>query len=232
MIPEIFSLKLSDINLTKENLNTAMGYSKDKEYPMLDDYVDEVFNSGDDLCEIKGGYIIIDNPALKKEDYSFEICNISFQIGKIIFQQLKKSNKIAFLTCTAGNKIYELSKEFMKYDDLLKGYVYDLFGSLVVESAMDIIQNNLKNDLLSSGLKITNRYSPGYCGWNIIEQKKIFSILPKNFCGVKLTDSCLMVPIKSVSAIIGIGESVKFSSYTCNLCDSENCLYRNLKNNI
>jgi hypothetical protein len=229
MISEIFTLKLSNLNLTKENLTTAMGYTDQKDYPILDDSIDEVFNSGDSLCEIIGGYAIFDNPAFNKTDYTVEFCGTSFQIGKILFQQLKKSQKIAIFICTAGNRIHDLSKEFMSKDDLLKGYVYDLFGSLVVEAAMDIIQDKLKIKASSSGLKITNRYSPGYCGWNTIEQKKIFSILPENFCGVKLTDSFLMLPIKSISGIIGIGESVVYNTYTCNFCDSENCLYRNLK---
>ena len=80
-----------------------------------------------------------------------------------------------------------------------------------------------------AGLKITNRYSPGYCGWDVSEQKKLFKILPEKFCGIELTDSCLMHPIKSVSGIIGIGKSVKFNEYTCNLCDEADCLYRNLR---
>jgi hypothetical protein len=231
MEPEIFTLNFSGLKLTKENLRTAMGYSEDKVYPIPDEYMEEVFYSANDLCEIKGGYIIINNPVFNKDDFSLEFHGLSLQIGKIIFQQIINSSQVAIFICTAGNKIHDMSREFMKNDDMLKGYVYDLFGSLVVESAMDIIQENLANKLLSSGLKITNRYSPGYCGWNIAEQKKLFSILPESFCGVSLTDSCLMIPIKSISGLIGIGENVGYSSYTCNLCDSENCLYRNLKKN-
>lgn len=39
----------------------------------------------------------------------------------------------------------------------------------------------------------------------------------------------LMKPIKSVSGIIGIGHNIKYNAYTCQICDSNNCLYKNLK---
>ena len=99
-------------------------------------------------------------------------------------------------------------------------------GSIVVESAMDIIQEHLKLWMKEQGLKFTNRYSPGYCGWELKEQSKLFGLLPENFCGISLSDSMLMKPIKSVSGIIGIGENVIYDQYTCNYCRDVNCLYR------
>ena len=135
---------------------------------------------------------------------------------------------VAVFVCTAGQEISSRSKKLMKEGDLLKGYVYDTFGSIAVEAAMDLIQETIRMKILVTGMNITNRYSPGYCGWDITEQKKIFSLLPDNFCGIELTDTCLMLPIKSISGIIGIGRYAKYDPYTCNLCDMQNCLFRNL----
>jgi hypothetical protein len=117
----------------------------------------------------------------------------------------------------------------MRGKELLKGYICDTFGSIAVESAMDLIQEELKLKVSISGLNITNRYSPGYCGWNISGQNKLFSLLPDKFCGIELTDACFMLPIKSVSGIIGIGKQVKYHYYPCNLCEMENCLYKKIK---
>jgi hypothetical protein len=75
-------------------------------------------------------------------------------------------------------------------------------------------------------MKITNRYSPGYCDWNVGEQHKLFSFFPDNYCGIRLTPSALMDPVKSVSGIIGIGENVKRNDYTCRVCDMKDCIYR------
>ena len=86
--------------------------------------------------------------------------------------------------------------------------------------------------MIVDGCNITNRYSPGYCGWDVAQQKELFSLFTSVFDFVRLGDSCLMNPIKSVSGIIGIGKDVKYNNYTCRICDSHNCLYKNLKHQI
>ena len=45
------------------------------------------------------------------------------------------------------------------------------------------------------GIPHTNRFSPGYCGWHVNEQKLLFSLLPDNVCGITLNSSALMYPI-------------------------------------
>jgi cobalamin-dependent methionine synthase I len=81
----------------------------------------------------------------------------------------------------------------------------------------------------ASGYKITNRYSPGFCGWQTSEQFKIFKLFPANFCGVTLTESAVMNPIKSVSGLFGVGQHVEYHEYHCELCDAVNCIYRDKK---
>lgn len=95
---------------------------------------------------------------------------------------------------------------------------------------MDKIQDEMEQHLRQYGLNITDRYSPGYCGWNVDEQQKLFSLFPDKFCGVTLTPHSLMQPVKSVSGIIGIGPEVSRKGYTCNVCDMANCIYRKKKN--
>ena len=112
---------------------------------------------------------------------------------------------------------------------MLRGYIYDIVGSEIVEGATDLMQAELEKDVKASGSKITNRYSPGYCGWDVAEQHKLFQLVPDNYCGIKLTESALMNPVKSVSGIIGIGTRVKFNPYTCQMCDQKDCIYRKIK---
>ncbi len=81
--------------------------------------------------------------------------------------------------------------------------------------------------MLIKGLHVTNRYSPGYCGWSVAEQGMLFSFLPKNFCDIRLTESSLMIPLKSVSGIIGIGKELRRKGYKCDFCDIANCLRSN-----
>jgi hypothetical protein len=48
-------------------------------------------------------------------------------------------------------------------------------------------------------------------------------------CGVMLTESSLMLPIKSVSGVIGLGPDVRHQDYTCGLCSYADCFRRKRK---
>jgi cobalamin-dependent methionine synthase I len=144
--------------------------------------------------------------------------------------QLRKSDSVAVFLCTAGPEIGDHARQLINEKDFLKGYIFDIAGSEIVEAAADKMQEALRINLLAENIMITNRYSPGYCGWHVSEQHKLFTLVPGNYCNISLTDSSLMQPIKSVSGFIGLGGKVRFSPYTCNLCDMQNCIYRNHKN--
>jgi Vitamin B12 dependent methionine synthase, activation domain len=228
---ETFSLNYGDLDIARNALLMAMGYSHEMPSPVAE-VADQVLKNGGELCDIRGGYGIVNNLQFNKSNFTVLVDRVSFRVHKIVFQQIKRSNGMAVFVCTAGRGITDRSKKLMKSGDLLQGYVYDVFGSIVVEGAMDVIQGRLQNEMRGFGLNITNRYSPGYCGWEVAEQRSLFQLLPEHFCGVELTDSCLMVPPKSISGMIGIGESVKYNRYTCNFCSARNCLYRNLNQRV
>jgi len=77
--------------------------------------------------------------------------------------------------------------------------------------------------------KSPDLFSPGYCNWSMAEQQKLFSLLPPGFCGIQLSPSSLMHPIKSVSGIIGIGTSCKQKGYQCEWCNDKDCIYGRIR---
>lgn len=181
------------------------------------------------LGGIKAEYIVFPGIGLNHEEKSLQIAGVTFNIKPIIYRQMKEAEEAALFICTAGPVIGEMSRSSMKGGDLLKGYVYDVIGSEVVEAAADLMQEELRKSMSPAGKGITNRFSPGYCGWDVAEQHQLFSFFKDNFCGITLTESALMNPVKSVSGVIGIGRNVRFTPYQCKLCDDKNCIYRNRK---
>ena len=93
----------------------------------------------------------------------------------------------------------------------------------------DQMEKALQESIDKLGWMHTNRFSPGYCGWHVSQQQLLFPLFQGHTCGVKLTDSSLMIPIKSVSGIIGLGEKVRKLEYTCGLCDFKQCYKRKKK---
>ena len=106
----------------------------------------------------------------------------------------------------------------------VKGIVTDCVGSAAIEAFCDKINLSLSDnpDFLRP------RFSPGYGDLCIDCQRKIVDFLCANKnIGLSLTESLMMVPKKSVTAIIGISkEKNKCRGSGCMTCKSENCPYR------
>lgn len=181
---------------------------------------------------IRAEYRTFNHITFDREGRSIGVEDVIFAVKPIVFSQMQEADEVALFICTAGPAIGEMSRQSMKGGDLLRGYIYDVIGSEVVENAADRMQEELRTAVASRGKKITNRFSPGYCGWDVAEQHKLFSFFKENFCGITLTESALMNPVKSVSGIIGIGMDVKFAPYQCHVCDDKNCIYRNRKSKV
>ena len=229
MTGNTFEFNFSDLNLNVPDIERHMGYSEGACEQFISDMVSSVLVEMEGVCRIRAEYWIVPDIKFLEQEKSVQAGDMVFDVKKIVYGQLKKSDSVAVFVCTAGEEPGKRSRKEMKEGDLLKGYIYDVVGSEIVEAAADLMQDALKTTMESSGRRITNRYSPGYCDWNVSEQHKLFQLIPDNFCGVTLTESALMDPVKSVSGFIGIGENVRFNKYTCNLCDSKNCIYRNKK---
>ena len=152
-----------------------------------------------------------------------------FNMGGIIERQLRGSEAYACFVCTAGTEFEEWQQQLKNRDDMVRVFIADALGSVVAEKCADVMENHVQQSIEKLGWHHTNRFSPGYCGWHVSEQQLLFPLFEGQTCGVRLTDSSLMVPIKSVSGIIGLGKEVRRLDYTCGLCDFKQCYKRRKK---
>lgn len=223
-----YKYAFDELDVSTDIIEKFMGYEPGEAPEPIPQLIKEVLDVAHDYCDIRGGYLI-KHPELDRETKTLTIGDTKFKVNKIIANQLRKMDDIALFVCTAGQGIGAYSKTLMHEGDFVKGYIADVVGSEIVESAMDKIQQALERQMEATGRHITDRYSPGYCGWSVGEQHKLFSFFPEKFCGITLTPSSLMQPIKSVSGVIGLGENVRRKGYVCNLCSMVNCIYREKK---
>ena len=153
----------------------------------------------------------------------------AFDMGNIILRQLRGSEAYALFMCTAGEEFETFQKRLKTEGDMVRVFIADALGSVIAEKCADEMENSLQLSIDKLGWKHTNRFSPGYCGWHVSEQQKLFPLFDGHTCGITLTESSLMVPIKSVSGIIGLGREVRRLDYTCGLCDFKHCYKRQKK---
>lgn len=193
--------------------------------------VTEIFGQLPAISAIQGGYAIFEDMERFPDRGEIRIGEQTVKTSRKICRLMEGAEKIAVFVCTAGQGFSDYSGRYNKEGDYLKGYIVDTMGSAVVEKSMNFIQSRLEEQMRKEGMKITNRYSPGYCNWPVDDQQQLFSLLPPHPCGITLSASCLMIPVKSVSGIIGIGREVRKSDYSCDICHNLTCIYRKVKNN-
>ncbi|MBN2636586.1 MAG: hypothetical protein JXR61_09975 [Prolixibacteraceae bacterium] len=225
-----FSYNFYELEISLIDIAEQMGFSENPIPDPFPDLITKVLNSNSSIFQARAGFKYFDQINVDSKNFTLTIGNQTFSPGKIITTQLKGANSCAIFVCTAGYEIERKSKKFAENGDQIQSYIYDVLGSIVAEKTRIKIEHELKNEMEFKGLRISNSFSPGYCDWNISEQKKLFSLLPKNFCGITLSNSLLMTPVKSVSGIIGVGKSLIQNGYQCKWCSNTNCLYRKTNN--
>jgi len=228
---DTFEVNIEFINLivSKNEIISTLGYADGAIPAHFEEMIDDILFRLPEYCEIQAGYRLLDVKKPEERNDGLFVGNKFFKLQKIITSQLRKSEKAALFACTIGRGMETWAKKLSSEGDGALSYLVDAVASVTEEQAVDVLHDHIENQMKMQGLKITNRYSPGYCDWSVSEQHLLFSFFPLNFCGIALTEYAFMVPIKSVSGIIGIGTSVKRVDYTCDACGMKDCTYRAIR---
>ena len=125
-----------------------------------------------------------------------------------------KDCTIVYPYCSScGTELEEWSKA---YTDPVESYFADQIKELFLYKAMAALKKEIS--LISPGLSSLN---PGSLkGWPVSGQKELFAILKGCDCGITVTDSFLLLPVKSASGIF-FNSAEHFEN--CQLCPMKNC---------
>lgn len=219
-------IKNENLEISIDNILKSLGFQIDIKEEYFVNTIVKCIKDSRSLLHPSGGYIIKRANTDKWKEGLMVIDQTEFQINTIIGSQIRKAEYLALFVGTIGSEIEKHSDYLFKKGDPLEGYIYNLIGSEAAESVAEIIHRELETEMLKSGLNITNRFSPGYCKWNVGEQFKLFNFFNNRNFGVTLTSSALMNPVKSISGIIGIGNDITKKEYPCRNCEEQRCMYR------
>jgi hypothetical protein len=143
------------------------------------------------ITEIRGARIILPDGA------DFE----SRQLAKFIVN----CNEIVLMGATAGREIMNAIEEDATGANVTRGIVLDAAASEIVDAALDWIVDYFNQSLRRENRKLLwKRYSAGYGDLFLETQKVIYGLLQLERIGIEITESCMLIPEKSVTAITGI----------------------------
>lgn len=218
------SLKFSELGLKKDIVYKEMGYGKNVPDERVVKLIDKLFCKAEELVKPKFHFQFLSG-RIENENI---ICGQTvFNVNTTIATLMKNSENFVLFAATAGSEYQEYHNLLSENGDYVTLFMWDAMGSCIAEATGDIMEKYIESEL--DGVLHTNRFSPGYCGWHVSEQKKLFSVLPDNVCGISLSDSALMYPIKSISGIIGCGRNVNTKKYGCQFCELEHCYKKRVK---
>lgn len=144
---------------------------------------------------------------------------------------LKGARELRIFAVTIGPAVEDEASRLMADGETLDGYLLDRIGSLAVESLAESFERLMRAGCRRRRLSVSRRLSPGYCDWPIEEQFALDKLMDFSKAGIRLTKSCMMVPKKSISAVVGIGPAGLFTDLKnqCAICDRPGCSYRRQK---
>jgi len=147
--------------------------------------------------------------------------------SKLLVEHLAPASKVILILCTIGSDLEEKISQVMK-TDLVYALALDGLGSAGVEALANAACRQFEVEAEGKCLEATIPLSPGMIDWSVEEgQPQIFDLLPAEEIGVQLTSSWVMVPRKSLSMVMGIGEQLTQSGTTCDYCSmAETCRYQ------
>jgi hypothetical protein len=130
--------------------------------------------------------------------------------------------------CTVGDAIETRVRELFEAREFPLAVMLDSVGSAAAESLAEYANDLLCQAAIPDGLRVTNRISPGYAGWDTAEQAGLFRLCPGRGIGVTLNAACFMTPAKSISWLVGVGREARVDHYftQCRRCWMRDCAFR------
>lgn len=155
-----------------------------------------------------------------------EICDLgAFTLrSKNLAFNLSGCESAILFAATVGVEIDRLIAKYGRISPS-KALIFQAIGAERIEALCDAFCADISKEY-KIGTK--PRFSPGYVDLPLECQKDIFAVLsPEKQIGLTLTDSLLMSPSKSVTAIVGLSDKIENTTTNkCALCDNKDCAFR------
>lgn len=145
--------------------------------------------------------------------------------GGDIRSHLRDSGRVIFFAATLGSEADRLIRT-AEIRNMAYALVLDALASAMTEAHCDALETRLHGEV---GGFFTWRFSPGYGDYPIDVQPEIIRFLnAEKLIGLTVTNSSILIPRKSVTALIGVSDTEQSRGVRgCAACGMrEKCTYR------
>ena len=180
-----------DIHIDSRELSARLGGYCTACHGIADPYISEILN----IISVK---------------YCSRLCDVNHvgdsitEIGGVKFESLALAKALSgaehayVIAVTLGSELDRYLRR-QEMSSPSAHYIADAAASAVAEAACDAAQSRLLE-----GCQNLSRFSVGYADLSLVYQRDILKLLDASRIGISLTDFYLMLPTKSITAIIGV----------------------------
>ena len=201
----------TEIKLDKSEVLRYMGHRGRNVSPSIESIVEECMEEIVRLSRYRYVYKIVD---VKIGFYKGESCielegaNVRLT-GNDIYEHLRGCKKCALMAATLGIEV-DSAIRVAQSADMLKALALDACAADMIEKVCDIAESEIRLKAEAENCGINFRFSPGYGDLPMSAQKSVLGALDAGRkIGLTLTDTSLMIPGKSVTAIVGFTREYK-----------------------
>lgn len=146
--------------------------------------------------------------------------------GSLVASHLAGAQFVVAAICTIGLELEKAVTQLLGKDPLY-ALALDGLGNAAVEVLAQQVCARVGEQVQAEGLQVSTPLSPGSPDWPVeIGQPQIFSLLDPSQAGIRLTSGGMMLPKKSISFIVGLGQEMSQANL-CEVCGlKETCRYQ------
>ena len=148
--------------------------------------------------------------------------------SRALSRNMRGCDEAYLMAATIGFAMDRLAARAAAIGRMSRAVIYQAAGAMLIESYCDALNRKLKEEAAAEGKFLRPRFSPGYGDLPLAIQPELFRVLEiQKHTGITLTESLLMMPTKSVTALIGVSpEDSHCVLQGCESCSKTNCSFR------
>lgn len=211
------------IEFTAEDILRGQGINPERASARLYDFAEAAIEETRSLIEPAALYRSIEISALDGLKAYF---TGGFFEGSLVARAMSGAEKMNICLCTIGIKLENRIRELMN-EDPVSAVTLDGAGIAALHKVSQTVEDLISAGACETETSLGMRIQPGQEGWPIEQQRLLFKLLPADKIKLSLTETCLMIPRKSVSFVIPEGKNLATGLSPCSFCSKRNrCAWR------
>ena len=182
-------------------------------------------------------WVYLREASLQVTNEALHLDGLDFR-SKQLHQHLRETGaeRAVLVVASAGRECEEHARQLWQEAKPDEYFFLEVFGSAVVEHLVASLSGRICDLAENDGLMAVPHYSPGYTGWDVADQNKLFGLIARGisrpFPGpIEVMSSGMLNPKKSLLAVFGLtARSTKgaeaHAKTPCESCAFAPCQYR------